>query len=113
MNFADSIRDDMDVVDALDTVTLYAVNPQTGAVNDTSPNVVVLHRVEENQEMQVGEATVQVNTCRFHLQAVTCNFVPKERYQILDSDGVTWVIGRVNRAGLSTRYACETVKLTG
>lgn len=107
---AADIAADLSLVDGRDTVSVQQRSPQTGAVLATDASVVVLKRAPERAPEPAGDGDVVVESCRWHLQASTLSFVPKQRDRIVDGADA-WAINRVTAASLGTRYVVETTRV--
>lgn len=104
------------VTDNLTIVSIAQIDPDSGSTLQTASSVVCLQPEESVLDLEIGQGEVGTQTSSFWIEAASVQtggtaWTPKERDQITDAAGITWVIDSVRLLAFGTMLQMTGVLL--
>lgn len=116
MSFSQLFIDDdfENVVDDLELVTLRQKGIDLPVTYTDHTNITALRRALRRSEKAAKPpgTLMSVVTIRWHLNSSDLEVIPRYQDQIVDADGVTYIIERVEVVTNQSRYQCDCFRST-
>lgn len=107
----DGIADDFErYCPGLAPIAVNQIDPDGGSATASVQNVPALKRVRHRQPQRVSSGELGQDECRFVFRADRLPFTLKAHDEILDANGLTWIIESVRLTGFGQLATADVVK---